>query len=63
MEETIQEKISRYLDEIYNAETDEDVEEILGFLFNEGYIHGFSSALEERIENDIRTINYMRNLL
>jgi hypothetical protein len=61
MEETIQELTTRYLEEIYKAKTDEEVEEVLFILFNEGYLHGFSTALKERIEQDKHTLNFMLN--
>lgn len=59
--ESIKDIALRYLDEIYEAQTDEDVEEVLCALFTEGYYEGFSSAIEERIENDLILLRYLRN--
>ena len=61
MEETIQELTARYLNEIYKAATDEEIEEVLFILFNEGYLHGFSTALKERIEQDKHALNFIIN--
>lgn len=61
MEETIQELTARYLEEVYKAKTDEEIEEVLFILFNEGYLHGVSSALRERIEQDMQTLNFILN--
>lgn len=62
MEETIQELTERFLDEIYKAETDEEVGHVLFVLFNEGYLRGFCTALKERIEEDTHTLNYIMNI-
>ncbi|MEK5036312.1 hypothetical protein MKY96_33205 [Paenibacillus sp. FSL R7-0302] len=46
--------------QLKNAEQDDHALEILASLFNKGYLLGFKTAVAERIESDIATLEFMK---